>query len=57
LKEILDFCAGHSIGPDIQLIPIQDVNKAYDEVEDGEVRFRYVIDMSSLKQEQAEHAA
>jgi len=56
-QEVLDFCAEHNIGPDIQVIPIQQINDAYREVEDGEVRFRYVIDMSSLKQEMAESAA
>ncbi|RRA48187.1 NAD(P)-dependent alcohol dehydrogenase [Acidipila sp. EB88] len=56
-QEILDFCAEHNIGPDIQIIPIQQINDAYDMVEDGEVRFRYVIDIASLKQEQAESAA
>ena len=56
-QEILDFCAEHNIGPDVQLIPIQEVNRAYAEVEDGDVRFRYVIDIATLKQEQAEQAA
>jgi uncharacterized zinc-type alcohol dehydrogenase-like protein len=52
-QEILDFCAKHQIGPDIQVVPIQDVNHAYKSVEKGEVRFRYVIDMGSLKSEAA----
>lgn len=52
-QEILDFCAEHGIGPDIQIIPIQEINDAYRKVEKGEVRFRYVIDMASLR----EHAA
>ncbi len=51
-QEVLDFCAEHSIGPDIQVIPIQDINDAYKQVEDGDVRFRYVIDISSLRREQ-----
>ncbi len=50
-QEVLDFCAEHGIGPDIEVIPIQDVNDAYRKVEQGEVRFRYVIDMASLKTE------
>jgi uncharacterized zinc-type alcohol dehydrogenase-like protein len=49
-QEILDFCAKHNIGPDIELIDIKDINEAYKKVEDGEVRFRYVIDIASLKQ-------
>ena len=50
-QEVLDFCAEHGIGPDIQVIPIQEINDAYKHVEDGEVRFRYVIDIATLKQE------
>ncbi|MGI4834750.1 MAG: NAD(P)-dependent alcohol dehydrogenase [Janthinobacterium lividum] len=50
-QEVLDFCALHHILPETQLIDIQDVNKAYDGMMDEEVRFRYVIDMASLKQE------
>jgi len=48
-QEVLEFCAKHAIGPEIELIDIADVNDAYDKVEKGEVRFRYVIDMASLK--------
>ena len=48
-QEVLDFCAEHGITPDVQIIAIQDVNDAYKKVEDGDVRFRYVIDMASLK--------
>ncbi len=48
-QEVLDFCAEHGIGPDIEVIAIQDINDAYRKVEHGEVRFRYVIDMSTLK--------
>jgi uncharacterized zinc-type alcohol dehydrogenase-like protein len=36
------------------MIRIQDINDAYKKVENGEVRFRYVIDMASLKEEMAE---
>ena len=48
-QEILDFCAKHQIGPDVEVIPIDQVNDAYDKVEKGDVRFRYVIEMASLK--------
>jgi uncharacterized zinc-type alcohol dehydrogenase-like protein len=48
-QEVLEFCAEHNIGPDIELINIEELNDAYDKVEKGEVRFRYVIDMASLK--------
>lgn len=50
-QDVLDFCAQHGIQPEIELIPIQDINKAYDRLMDEEVRFRYVIDMQSLKNE------
>jgi uncharacterized zinc-type alcohol dehydrogenase-like protein len=53
-QEVLDFCAEHDIAPDVQLIPIQEINDAYKKVKSGDVRFRYVIDMASLKQEMAE---
>ena len=52
-QEVLDFCAEHEIAPDIQVIAIDRINDAYKQVEDGEVRFRFVIDMSTLKAEQA----
>jgi alcohol dehydrogenase (NADP+) len=47
-QEVLDFCAEHGIGPDIELIDIKDVNDAFHNVEKGDVRFRYVINMASL---------
>lgn len=50
-QEVLDFCAEHNIAPEVQVIPMQDINKAFDKMLDEEVRFRYVIDMASLKQE------
>jgi uncharacterized zinc-type alcohol dehydrogenase-like protein len=48
-QEVLDFCAEHSIAPDIQVIPIEDINKAFKQIINDDVRFRFVIDMSSLK--------
>jgi len=53
-QEVLDFCAVHGIGPDIEVIRIQDINEAYSRVVSGDVRFRYVIDMSSLGDAEAE---
>ena len=50
-QEVLDFCAEHGIGPEIEIIRMQDINDAYKKVENGDVRFRYVIDMASLKEE------
>ena len=48
-QEVLDFCAKNGIGPDIELIDIKDINDAYSKVEEGDVRFRYVIDMATLR--------
>ena len=50
-QEVLDFCAEHGIGPNIEIIDIQNVNEAFKKVEKGDVRFRYVIDMASLKRD------
>jgi len=52
-QAVLDFCAEHKIGPDVQVIPIQNINDAFRKVEHDDVRFRYVIDMSSLQQDMA----
>src|SRR5262245_5531548 len=46
---MLDFCARHSIGSDVQVILIQQVNEAYERVLKGDVRFRFAIDLGSLK--------
>ena len=46
---MLDFCAEHNITSDIEMIRIQDVNKAYDRLLKGDVKYRFVIDMASLK--------
>ena len=50
-QEVLDLCAEHGVAPDVQVIPIQEVNDAYKRVKSGDVRFRYVIDMASPKDE------
>lgn len=47
-QEMLDFCAEHNLASDIELIPIQKINEAYDRTVKGDVRYRFVIDMSSL---------
>jgi uncharacterized zinc-type alcohol dehydrogenase-like protein len=52
-QAVLDFCAEHDIGPDIEVIAIQDINDAYRKILKGDVRFRYVIDMASLKLDEA----
>jgi alcohol dehydrogenase (NADP+) len=48
-QEMLDFCAEHGIVSDIETIRIQDVNKAYERLLKGDVKYRFVIDMASLK--------
>jgi uncharacterized zinc-type alcohol dehydrogenase-like protein len=48
-QEMLDFCGKHNITCDIELIPIQKVNEAYERVLKSDVRYRFVIDMASLK--------
>jgi len=47
-QEMLDYCASKGIGADVEAIPIQKVNEAYDRIVRGDVRYRFVIDMSSL---------
>jgi uncharacterized zinc-type alcohol dehydrogenase-like protein len=47
-QEMLDFCGKHNIVCDIELIPIQKVNEAYDRVVKSDVRYRFVIDMKTL---------
>jgi alcohol dehydrogenase (NADP+) len=48
-QEMLDFCAEHGITADIELIRIQQVNEAYERLLRNDVKYRFVIDMSSLK--------
>ena len=48
-QEALDFCSQHSILPDVKIIRMNEINDAFEKVKNEEVRFRYVIDMSSLK--------
>lgn len=49
-QEMLDFCAEHNITADIELIQVQDVNNAFERLEKGDVKYRFVIDMASLKE-------
>jgi len=48
-QEMLDFCGKHRIVSDIEIIPIQKVNEAYDRLVRSDVKYRFVIDMASLK--------
>lgn len=48
-QEMLDFCAEHHITADIEMIDIKNINEAYDRLVKGDVKYRFVIDMASLK--------
>ncbi len=48
-QEMLDFCAEHGIVSDIEMIPIQNINEAYERMLKSDVKYRFVIDMKSLK--------
>lgn len=48
-QEMLDFCAQHAVASDVEVIPIQQLNQAYDRLVRGDVRYRFVIDITSLK--------
>jgi uncharacterized zinc-type alcohol dehydrogenase-like protein len=48
-QEMLDFCAEHGITSDIEMIKIQDVNQAYERLLKSDVKYRFVIDMASLR--------
>lgn len=48
-QEMLDFCGEHGITCDVELIPIQKINDAYERLLAGDVKYRFVIDMASLK--------
>jgi uncharacterized zinc-type alcohol dehydrogenase-like protein len=47
-QEMLDYCAEHRIASDVEVIPIQKVNEAYERMMKGDVRYRFVIDLKSL---------
>lgn len=48
-QEMLDFCSEHNIVSDIEMINIQQINEAYERLLKGDVKYRFVIDMASLK--------
>ena len=47
-QEMLDFCGKHNITADIELIPINKINEAYERVIKADVKYRFVIDIASL---------
>lgn len=48
-QEMLDFCSKNNIYCDIEIVPIQKVNEAYERVVNSDVRYRFVIDIKSLE--------
>jgi alcohol dehydrogenase (NADP+) len=48
-QEMLDFCGANNITADVEVIPIQKVNEAYDRLQKADVKYRFVIDMASLR--------
>ena len=50
-QEMLDFCGKNNIAADVEVIPIQKINEAYDRMAKSDVKYRFSIDMASLKAE------
>src|SRR5271165_6161956 len=50
-QEMLDFCGAHNITADVEVIPMQKVNEAYERLLKSDVKYRFSIDMASLKEE------
>ena len=48
-QEVLDFCSAHNISCDIEMLDIQHINAAYERMKKGDVKYRFVIDMNSLR--------
>ena len=48
-QEMLDFCGEHNITADIEMIDMNEVNEAYERMIKGDVKYRFVIDMATLK--------
>jgi uncharacterized zinc-type alcohol dehydrogenase-like protein len=48
-QEMLDFCARHNVAADVEVIPIDKINEAYERMLKSDVRYRFVIDIASLK--------
>ena len=47
-QEMLDYCAENNITSDVEVIPMQDINQAYERMEKSDVKYRFVIDMATL---------
>ena len=48
-QEMIDFCAGHDIVSDVEVVRIDEINEAYERMLKNDVRYRFVIDIASLK--------
>ena len=48
-QEMLDFCAANNILPEIETIAMQDIETAYERMEASDIKYRFVIDMESLR--------
>ncbi|MGI8432357.1 MAG: NAD(P)-dependent alcohol dehydrogenase, partial [Chthoniobacterales bacterium] len=48
-QEMLDYCAEHNIVSDVEIITMQEINEAYERMLKSDVKYRFVIDMTSLK--------
>jgi uncharacterized zinc-type alcohol dehydrogenase-like protein len=55
-QEMLDYCGQHGIVSEVEVIPIQQVNEAYERMIRSDVRYRFVIEMKSLESDVAEHS-
>jgi len=49
IQELLDFCAEHQVLPSCEMIDIKDINKAFDRLQRNDVKYRFVIDMTTLR--------
>jgi alcohol dehydrogenase (NADP+) len=47
-QEMLDFCAGHGIRAEIELVTAKELDQAYDRLTAGDVRYRFVLDTSTI---------
>ena len=50
-RKMLDFCGAHNIAADVEAIPVQKVNEAYERLLKSDVKYRFSIDMASLRAE------
>ena len=55
-QEMLDYCGKHNIVSDVEIIPIQQINEAYERMIKGDVRYRFSIDIASLAKEERKAA-